>query len=157
MSQVEATRGPSPLNPRPQWLCVSELRVGAPLGSMSHVPRSAPWLLQGLPSIIPVPDPLCRGLRPWLLSHLAGTREQHGHWQGTQPCSRVPQLKTSQQNTVVPPCKVASSAGCGPRARAIPMPPTSEAGDERGGACRSPFLPVTLFWSKGSSACVQAA
>ena len=155
MGRVESMRRPSPLNPGPQWLRVSELRVGAPLGPMSHVPRSAPRLLHGLPSIIPVPDPLRRALRPWLLFHPAGTREQHGHRERTQPCSGAPQLKTAQQNAVVSPCTVTSSAGCGPRARDIPMPPTSEAGDERGGACRSPFLPGTVFWSKGSSACIE--
>lgn len=42
MSQVEATQRPSPLNPGPQWLRASELRLGAPLGPMSpSLPRGS--------------------------------------------------------------------------------------------------------------------
>lgn len=106
----------------------------------------------GSPAPSPCPIPGARGS-----GHgSAGTWEQHGHREGTQPCSGASRLKTTQQN-IVCPCKVASSAGCGPRARDIPVPPTSEAGDKRGGVCRSPFLPVAVFWSKCSSARVEGS
>lgn len=73
---------------------MSELRVGALLGAMSHVPSSAPQILHRLPSIIPVPDPLRWRLSLWLLSQPAWTLRGHRLEQSSP-------AQTAQQNAVV--------------------------------------------------------